>query len=168
VSVTTLDRRLKTALEPRTADPAARLRVIRTLSAAGVPTRAMFAPVIPFVNDHEIEAVAAKVAEAGAIGMGYILLRLPLEVAGLFRDWLEVHYPDRAERVMAAIRDARGGRNYDAAWGKRMRGEGPIADLIARRFEVALRRHGLAGGRFEPLRTDLFQPPGPRQGSLFD
>lgn len=167
VSVTTLDRRLKTALEPRTADPAARLRTIRALSAAGIPTRAMLAPVIPFVNDHEIEAIAERVAAAGAIGMGYILLRLPHEVAGLFSDWLEVHYPDRAARVMAAIRHARGGKVYDATWGKRMRGEGPIADLIARRFEVALRRHGLAGGRFEPLRTDLFRPPGPQQGRLF-
>jgi len=168
VSVTTLDRRLKTALEPRTADPAARLRTIRALSAAGIPTRAMLAPVIPFVNDHEIEAIAAQVAAAGAIGMGYILLRLPHEVAGLFSDWLEVHFPDRAARVMAAVRAARGGKAYDATWGKRMRGEGPIADLIARRFEVALRRHGLSGGRVEPLRTDLFKPPGPQQGSLFE
>jgi DNA repair photolyase len=168
VSVTTLDRRLKTALEPRTADPAARLRVIRALSGAGIPTRAMLAPVIPFVNDHEIEAIAEQVASAGAIGMGYIFLRLPLEVADLFRGWLDAHYPERAERVMAAIRDARGGKAYDPTWGRRMRGEGPIADLIARRFEVALRRHGLAGGRFEPLRTDLFCPPGPRQGNLFD
>jgi DNA repair photolyase len=120
------------------------------------------------VNDHEIEAIAEKVAQAGAIGMGYLLLRLPLEVEGLFRDWLDVHHPDRADRVMAAIRDARGGKAYDATWGKRMRGEGPIADLIARRFEVALRRYGLAGGRFDPLRTDLFQRPGPRQESLFD
>jgi len=167
VSVTTLDRRLKTALEPRTADPAARLRTIRALSAAGIPTRAMLAPVIPFVNDHEIEAIAAAVAAAGAIGMGYILLRLPHEVAGLFSDWLEVHYPDRAARVLAAIRHTRGGKAYDASWGKRMRGDGPIADLIARRFEVALRRNGLAGGRFEPLRTDLFRPPGPQQGELF-
>jgi DNA repair photolyase len=168
VSVTTLDRRLKTALEPRTADPAARLRVIRALSGAGIPTRAMLAPVIPFVNDHEIEAIAEQVASAGAIGMGYIFLRLPLEVADLFRGWLDAHYPERAGRVMAAIRDARRGKAYDATWGRRMRGEGPIADLIARRVDIALRRHGLTGGRFEPLRTDLFCPPGPRQGNLFD
>jgi len=168
VSVTTLDRSLKTALEPRTADPAARLRMIRALAKAGIPTRAMLAPVIPFVNDHEIERIAEAVAEAGAIGMGYILLRLPLEVAGLFRDWLDVHYPERAERVMAAIRDARGGRAYDATWGKRMRGEGPIADLIARRFALVVRQLGLDEGRHEPLRTDLFRVPGPRQERLFD
>jgi DNA repair photolyase len=168
VSVTTLDRSLKTILEPRTADPAARLRMIRALSAAGIPTRAMLAPVIPFVNDGEIERIAAAVAESGAIGMGYILLRLPLEVEGLFREWLAVHYPDRADRVMAAIRDARGGKAYDARWGVRMRGAGPVADLIARRFELAVRRHGLDTGRHGPLRTDLFRPPGPRQERLFD
>jgi DNA repair photolyase len=168
VSVTTLDRSLKTILEPRTADPAARLRMIRALSAAGIPTRAMLAPVIPFVNDGEIERIAAAVAESGAIGMGYILLRLPLEVEGLFRDWLAVHYPERADRVMAAIRDTRGGKAYDARWGVRMRGTGPVADLIARRIELAVRRHGLDTGRHGTLRTDLFRAPGPRQARLFD
>jgi DNA repair photolyase len=169
VSVTTLDRGLKTALEPRTADPAARLRVIRALSGAGVPTRALMAPVIPFVNDGEIERIAAAVKDAGAVGMGYILLRLPREVEGLVYDWLKAHFPDRAERVMAAIRGAHGGKAYDATWGKRMRGDGPIADLIAKRYEVAIKRHGLSRERMgSALRTDLFAPPGPRQQSLFD
>jgi DNA repair photolyase len=169
VSVTTLDRSLKTALEPRTADPAARLRVIRALAGAGVPTRAMMAPVIPFVNDGEMERIAEAVKDAGAIGMGYILLRLPREVEGLVYDWLKAHFPDRAERVMAAIRGAHNGKAYDPTWGKRMRGEGPIADLIAKRYEVAIRRHGLSRERMGgALRTDLFAPPGPRQQNLFD
>jgi DNA repair photolyase len=159
VSLTTLDHGLKTRLEPRAAAPAARLRVIRTLCEAGVPTGAMVAPVIPFINDHEIEDLVAAAADAGARHVGYILLRLPREVADLFVAWLEAHYPLKASRVMSAVRASRGGKAYDAAWGKRMRGEGVFADLIARRFGGALRRCGLDQAEVPALRTDLFQPP---------
>lgn len=166
VSVTTLSNELKTRLEPRTAGPAARLRVIRELSGAGVPVGAMVAPVIPFLNDHEIEDIVAAAADAGARTMNYILLRLPLEVSGLFEAWLAVHFPDRADRIMNAIRSARGGKTYDGAWGKRMRGEGDLAEMIAARFRVALKRNGILDAPQPPLRTDLFRPPGIRQLSL--
>jgi DNA repair photolyase len=167
VSLTTLDNALKTRLEPRAAGPAARLRVIERLADAGVPTGVMVAPIIPFINDHEIEAMVAAAAEAGAREAAYILLRLPLEVKDLFRAWLDAHYPLKAGRVMSAIRGARGGKDYDAAWGRRMRGEGAIAELIGRRFAAAVKRHGLGGGVRPALRTDLFQPPGVRQMGLF-
>ena len=167
VSLTTLDNELKTRLEPRAAAPAARLRVLKTLSDAGVPAGAMIAPVIPFINDHEIEDLVAAAVKAGARHLAYILLRLPLEVAGLFEAWLEAHYPLKAERVMSAVRASRGGKAYDASWGKRMRGEGVFADLIARRVAVALRRHGIEQGKFPSLRTDLFQPKGRAQMPLF-
>jgi len=166
VSLTTLSNDLKTRLEPRTAGPAARLKVIRELRAAGVPVGVMVAPVIPFVNDHELEDIVAAGAEAGAATMHYILLRLPHEVKDLFRAWLDVHYPLKAERVMSAIRSARGGKAYDARWGTRMRGEGGIAELIAVRFRAALKRHGISDARGPTLRTDLFRPPGERQLSL--
>ncbi len=169
VSLTTLDNELKARLEPRAAGPAARLRVLRELSSAGVPTGVMVAPVIPFLNDHEIEAMVQAAAEAGARSANYILLRLPLEVKDLFEEWLNVHYPLRAERVMNAIRASRGGKAYDAAWGRRMRGDGVFADLIARRFQGAARKHGLLReqrGQNE-LRTDLFRPPGRSQLDLF-
>jgi DNA repair photolyase len=167
VSLTTLNNELKTRLEPRTAAPAARLRVLRKLRDAGVPTGAMVAPVIPFINDHEIEDLVMAAAEAGVRQAAYILLRLPLEVADLFAAWLEAHFPLKADRVMSAIRASRGGKAYDATWGKRMRGEGVFADLIARRFARALARNGLEQGKLPPLRTDLFQPPGRTQMSLF-
>lgn len=167
ISVTTLDRDLKTVLEPRTADGAARLRVIRALADAGIPTRVMVAPVIPFLNDHELENILAHAAASGARQAGYILLRLPGEVAILFRDWLEVHYPDRADRVMRTMAGAHGGKTYDARFGQRQRGSGPVAELLAQRFARACRAHGLAVGGSEPLRTDLFRPPGPQQGRLF-
>jgi DNA repair photolyase len=160
VSLTTLDPELKTRLEPRTADPSARLRVIRSLTDAGVPTSVLVAPVIPFLNDHELEALVGAGAEAGATGATYILLRLPHEVYPLFSDWLEVHYPERAARIMNAIRASRGGKAYDATWGKRMRGEGAFADLIASRFAVAMKRHGLTREHRHRLRTDLFVAPG--------
>jgi DNA repair photolyase len=166
VSLTTLSNELKTRLEPRTASPAARLRVIKELSGAGVPVGAMVAPVIPFVNDHEIEDIVAAGVQAGASTMNYILLRLPHEVKDLFRDWLDVHYPMKAERVMSAIRSARGGKAYDARWGTRMRGEGNIAELIGTRFRAALKRHGILNAESPTLRTDLFCAPGQRQLSL--
>ncbi len=167
VSLTTLDNGLKTRLEPRAAGPAARLRVIRALTDAGVPTGAMVAPVIPHINDHEMETLVAAAAGAGACYLGYILLRLPLEVAGLFEAWLQAHYPLKAERVMNTIRASRGGKTYDATWGKRMRGDGAFADLIARRFALAVRRQGLDRAESPRLRTDLFQPPGLAQMPLF-
>lgn len=166
VSLTTLDSDLKTRLEPRASAPAGRLRVLRQLAEAGVPTGVMVAPVIPFLNDEEIEDMVAAAAAAGVGEASYILLRLPLEVRGLFEDWLAEHYPLRAGRVMNAIRESRGGKAYDAAWGRRMRGEGVFAELIAHRFAVAVKRHGLnRAGRGE-LRTDLFRPPGQRQLDL--
>lgn len=159
VSVTTLDRQLKTQLEPRTADPSARLRVVSTLAEAGVPVGVLFAPVIPFLNDQEIEAVVERCAGAGAGMLRYILLRLPLEVKPLFEEWLQTHYPLRAERIMGAIRDARGGKAYRAQWHKRMTGEGPVASIISQRFKSAVKKAGLHGKTLPTPRTDLFAPP---------
>lgn len=157
VSVTTLSLELKTRLEPRTASPNKRLAIIAALHEARVPVGAMVAPVIPFINDAELETIVQACVERGARELNYILLRLPLEVAPLFREWLAVHYPLKAERVMSVIRQARGGKDYDARWGQRMRGQGPFADLLQSRFARALRQHGLAGAKVPPLRTDLFR-----------
>lgn len=159
VSVTSLSNSLKGLLEPRTAGPAARLRTIAELRNAGVPTGAMIAPVIPFINDDEIEKLVLAVRDAGALTARYILLRLPLEVKPLFEEWLQVHFPDRANRVMSAVRDTRGGRAYRSQWHTRMVGQGPVAELIANRFKVALSKAGLKGTNLPTLRTDLFQPP---------
>ncbi|MEQ8858530.1 MAG: PA0069 family radical SAM protein [Pseudomonadales bacterium] len=167
VSVTTLDNDLKTRLEPRAAGPAARLRMIRELASAGVPTGVMVAPVIPFLNDHEIEAIVEAAAGSGAGEANYVLLRLPLEVRSLFESWLAVHYPMKARRIMSAVHASRGGKAYDATWGTRMRGTGVFADLIARRFAAALKKHGLECDHGHSLRTDLFRPPGFRQMDLF-
>ena len=164
ISVTTLDNELKTKLEPRTASPSARLRVIRELKDAQVPVGVMMAPVIPFINDHEIEAVVDRSAKAGAQFVGYVMLRLPFEVKDLFVEWLEEHYPLKAEHVMSRVREMRGGKAYQARWGERMRGTGIYADLIAKRFEVARRKHGLDVSRRAELRTDLFRRG---QGMLF-
>ncbi len=161
VSVTTLSNALKVKLEPRTAGPAARLRAIAGLHERGVPVSVMVAPIIPFINDHEIEAIVEQAAVNGAAAVGYVLLRLPLEVKALFEAWLDEHYPLKAKRVMAAVRDAGGGKEYNSAWGVRMRGSGPFADLVAKRIAVARRRNGLADRRLPPLRTDLFRPPSP-------
>ncbi|MCZ6643757.1 MAG: PA0069 family radical SAM protein [Gammaproteobacteria bacterium] len=167
VSVTTLSNELKTKMEPRTASPAARLRVIQELNRVGVPVGAMFAPVIPFVNDHEMEAVVAAGAAAGVRTMKYVLLRLPFEVKDLFEKWLDVHYPLKAQRVMNAIRSTRRGKAYDSTWGKRMRGEGPVAELIAQRFNKALKANGLHDVEMPELRRDLFRSPGHQQMALF-
>ena len=158
VSVTTLDAGLSRRMEPRAALPARRLEVIRRLSAAGVPVRVMVSPVIPGLTDHEMERILAAAKEAGAVGASWIMLRLPLEVAGLWREWLEAAEPGRAAKVMARVREARGGKDYDAQWGKRMRGEGLFAGLIAQRFDKAVARLGLAQ-TLPPLRCDLFRPP---------
>lgn len=168
-SITTLDNTLSARLEPRASAPHARLRAVRRLSEAGVPVGVMFAPVIPWVNDAELEAVLEAARQAGADSAGYVLLRLPHEVSPLFRDWLQTHVPDRAEHVMSTIQQLRGGKDYDARFGKRFSGEGIYADLLARRFQLACRRLGFERRRQQGLRTDLFvapRKPSP-QGELF-
>ena len=157
VSITTLDNALKTKLEPRTASPAARLRVVEAMAKAGVPVAVMAAPMIPVINDHELEAIVEAAANAGARSVRYILLRLPFEVADLFREWLDEHYPLKADHVMNRVRDMRGGREYRSEWGTRMRGEGAFAELLAKRHAVATRKHGVDSALPE-LRTDLFRP----------
>jgi len=159
VSLTTLQRPLARALEPRAAAPQRRLQVIERLSAAGIPVRVLIAPVIPVLNEPEIEALLKAAHAAGARSADYVLLRLPLEVAPLFRDWLERHHPDAARRVMQHIRDSRGGRDNDSRFGHRMCGSGAYADLIRQRFTLAARRLGLGDG--PPLRCDLFRRPSP-------
>ncbi len=167
VSVPQLDHQLARRLEPRAAAPARRIETIRRLVAAGVPTGVLVAPVIPFLNDSEIEAVLAAARVAGATMAAFIVLRLPHEVRGLFDAWLQEHYPLKRERVLSAIREMRGGRDNDPRFGSRMTGSGPFAELIARRFELASRRLGFGDGQAE-LRTDLFQRPQPgRQLDLF-
>jgi DNA repair photolyase len=169
VSLTTLDDDLKRRMEPRASGPAARLAAISKLSSSGIPTGVMFAPVVPAINDHELEDVLAAAASAGAKTAGYLLLRLPGEVRDLFYEWLETHYPERANRVRNRIRELRGGRDNDPRFGHRMRGHGPWATLLRRRFEEACRRNGLQMGRSSPLSTDLFRPPNraPGQMALF-
>ena len=158
LSVTTLDRRLARTMEPRAATPPKRLEAMRTLSEAGVPVSVMIGPVIPGLNDQEIERILDSAVAAGAKEAGYVILRLPLEVSPIFKDWLLRHYPDRFRHVMSLVRSMRGGKDYDAEWGKRMRGSGPYAWQIGRRFEIAAKRLGLNTHR-RPLRTDLFRPP---------
>lgn len=168
VSVTTLSNELKRTLEPRTASPAARLRTIRNLSAAGIPVGVMVAPVIPVLTDAELEHILEASAQAGARSAGYVLLRLPHEVKDLFREWLEANEPLRAKHVMSRLHAMRGGRDYDSRWGTRQRGEGEYAELLRKRFELACVRFGLnRGPRFTHNRT-LFTPPstGQRQLSL--
>lgn len=160
VSVTTLDRELARRMEPRAAAPQRRLQAITTLARAGIPVGVMVAPVIPQLNDRDIEAIVEAAAGAGATSAGWVLLRLPHEVAPLFRDWLAAHYPERATHVMSLVAQMRGGRDNDPAFGARMRGEGPLAALLAQRFELACRRHGLARGRDQSaLDKTRFRPP---------
>jgi DNA repair photolyase len=158
VSVTTLDRDLARRMEPRASTPAKRLEAIRRLADAGVPVAILASPMIPALNDHELEAILAAGAEAGATAANTILLRLPLELAGLFEEWLRTHVPDRADRVLSLIRQSRGGSLYRSAFGERMAGTGPHADLLRARFRAAVRRYGLGGRRWD-LRTDLFRVP---------
>jgi DNA repair photolyase len=168
VSVTTLDRDLARRMEPRVPTPLRRLQTVRRLAEAGIPVKLMLAPVVPGLTDPEIEAILAAGAEAGAQSASWVMLRLPREVSPLFRDWLAEHYPDRFNRVMSKLREMHGGQDYSAEWGKRMRGEGTYAALIAQRFRLAARRLGL-DRPLPKLRTDLFRPP-PRAGdqlSLF-
>ncbi len=166
VSVTTLDDELKRRMEPRAASPRARLAAIGKLAAAGIPVGVMFAPVVPAINDHELEAILDASAAAGAKTAGYVLLRLPGEVRELFLEWLDLHFPDRAQKVRHRIRELRGGRDNDPRFGHRMRGQGPWADLLRKRFAAACRKHGLASGRDEPLGADRFRPPNRSPGQM--
>jgi DNA repair photolyase len=162
LSLTTLDRKLARAMEPRAATPERRLEALETLSAAGIPTAVMTAPIIPALNDAEIEKLLGAAAGSGATEAGYVLLRLPLEVRDLFREWLMAEMPDRAAHVLSLIRSMRQGKDYDATWGRRMSGTGPYAWSIGRRFEIAAGRLGLNKEK-RKLRTDLFAPP-PKPG----
>ena len=162
LSITTLDRRLARAMEPRAGTPPRRLQAIRALADAGVPAGVMFAPAIPALNDHEMEAVLTAAREAGARSAGYVLLRLPLEIKDLFREWLEVNAPDRAKHVMSLVRSMRGGKDYDANWNTRMKGTGPYAEMMARRFHMAVRRLGL-NQPSKPLTLAKFRRP-PQSG----
>lgn len=167
LSVTTLDGKLARTMEPRASTPTRRLQSLRTLSDAGIPVSVMVAPIIPGLNDHEVERVLDSARAMGALEAGYVLLRLPLEVSPIFKEWLLRNYPDRYRHVLSLVRSMRGGKDYDAEWGKRMRGEGPYAWQIGRRFEIAAKRLGLNLSR-RRLRTDLFSPtPGSEQLSLF-
>ncbi|MGZ5867524.1 MAG: PA0069 family radical SAM protein [Xanthobacteraceae bacterium] len=158
LSVTTLDPALARVMEQRAATPQRRLNALRELSSAGIPTTVMVAPIIPAINDPEIERILDAAAAAGVSGAGYVLLRLPLEVRDLFKEWLMANFPDKYRHVMSLVRQTRGGKDYDAEWGKRMKGGGPYAWMIGRRFSQACERLGL-NARKTPLSTDQFKPP---------
>ncbi len=162
ISLTTLDPTIARKMEPRAAAPERRLEAIRALTAAGIPTAVMVAPIVPAINDSEIERILAAAREAGATEAGYVLLRLPLEIKDLFREWLATEFPDRAKRVITLMRSMRGGKDYDARWFARQKGTGPYAQSIAQRFRLALRLNGL-NERRQPIRTDRFVRPA-RQG----
>ncbi|WP_304164501.1 PA0069 family radical SAM protein [Phenylobacterium aquaticum] len=166
VSVTTLDRKLARSMEPRAATPERRIAAIQALSAAGVPTVVMFAPAIPGLNDHELEAVLERAAGAGAVGAGYVALRLPLEIKDLFQEWLATDHPDRAGKVMSLVRQMRGGKDYDAEWRQRMKGQGPVADVLAQRFRMAKARLNL-DRPIPELELGLFKVP-PKPGDQRD
>lgn len=169
LSVTTLDGSLARAMEPRAASPRRRLDAIRELTEAGVPTCVMVAPIVPALTDHEIERILDAAHAAGAREAGYVLLRLPLEVSDLFKQWLLVHRPDSYRHVMSLLRSMRDGKDYDSTWGRRMRGAGPYAWQIGRRFELQVKKLGMLKGGRTKLRADLFEPPvlPGRQLSLF-
>jgi DNA repair photolyase len=166
ISVTSLDRKLARSMEPRAATPEKRIDAIRRLSDAGVPVTVMFAPCIPGLNDHEMEAVLERAAAAGAKGAGYVALRLPMEIKDLFQEWLASDHPDRASRVMSLVRQMRGGKAYDSQWGSRMKGQGPIADLMRTRFVAARKRYGLENP-WGAMDLSKFRPP-PKPGGQLD
>ncbi len=166
VSVTSLDPRIAMTLEPRAPAPRKRLEAIRALSQAGIPVQVSVSPLIPSITDHETEAILEAAAEAGATRCSFIPVRLPFEVAPLFRAWLDTHFPDRSGKVMSIINEIRGGRDNDPRFGNRMRGQGPWYDLMLTRFKRARRKYGL-DAQWVPLRTDLFRPPAGAQGRLF-
>ncbi|WP_213878131.1 PA0069 family radical SAM protein [Pseudomonas sp. dw_358] len=166
ISLTTLDDELKRILEPRAAAPKARLRAIRVLTEAGVSVGVLCAPMIPMINDSELEHLLTEAKAAGAVSANYMMLRLPLEVAPLFEEWLHAHYPQRAGHVLSLIRQSRGGELYDSRFGARMRGEGVFADLLARRFEHAMKHLGMARRDSYRLDCSLFCPPGQQMNLL--
>ena len=170
LSITTLDERLQRVMEPRTSIPARRLEAVRRLSAAGIPVRVLVAPVIPGMTDHEMPAILAAAAEAGARAASYIPLRLPHGLKGLFEDWLTTHFPDRREKVLNRVRAIRGGALYDPTFGTRMRGEGIFADQMRTLFAAACRKAGIDGRTLPPLSTDAFRRPHDARGQmgLFD
>ncbi len=181
ISVTTFDDELKRLLEPRTPSGRARLKTISQLAQAGIPVTVLVAPVIPAINDSELESIVQQVSEAGASQAAYILLRLPLEIRDLFEEWLQQHFPLRAAHVMSLIRQSRGGRDNDPRFGQRMRGTGPFAELLAQRFRLSCKKYGLNMGPSSSGRCDLFTAPpsqrpqrdaatvqGEMQGDLFD
>jgi DNA repair photolyase len=165
ISVTTLDPKLARVMEPRAATPPLRLDALHELVKAGVPASALVAPVIPAINDAEIERILEAIAETGVRHAGYVLLRLPLELKDLFREWLIENFPDRYRHVINLIRDTRGGKDYDSSWGKRMTGSGPIAWMIGRRFEVACERLGFNLTSVKTT-TEHFRPPRPATDQL--
>jgi len=165
LSVTTLDRMLARTMEPRASTPLKRLEAIRELSEAGIPASVMVAPIVPGLTDPEIERILDAARAAGAQDASYVLLRLPLEVSPIFKDWLLRHFPDRYRHVMSLVRSMRDGKDYDAEWGKRMKGTGPYAWQIGRRFEIAARRLGLNAEKTK-LRTDLFVRDGKKSEQL--
>ncbi|WP_084417917.1 PA0069 family radical SAM protein [Henriciella litoralis] len=165
VSITTLDPRLSRRLEPRAAAPHRRMQTIKALSDAGIPVIAMTAPIIPALNEPELEALLESAVENGASSAGYVILRLPYELKDIVHEWLAEHYPDRAAKVINLLREMRGGQDYDANWFERGRGRGPHATLISRRFRNATRRLGLDEPR-PRLRTDLFRPPEGPDGQM--
>ena len=169
VSVTSLDANLTRKLEPRAANPARRLKTIRALADAGVPVTVMMAPIIPAVTDGEIESLLAAAADSGASGAGYVVLRLPHELKEVFAGWLDEHLPQRAQKVMAQVRAMHGGKDYNAKFFARHRGEGAFAELVAARFARAKKHYGLSRALKNPLRCDLFAPPPVKagQGGLF-
>ncbi|MBC3339153.1 PA0069 family radical SAM protein [Pseudomonas proteolytica] len=160
ISLTSLDDELKRILEPRAAAPKARLRAIRVMRQAGIPVGVLCSPMIPMINDSELESLLAEAHAAGAQSAAYMMLRLPLEVAPLFEEWLAAHYPQRAAHVMSLVRQVRGGEVYDSRFGVRMRGEGPFADLLAHRFAKAIKRLGLDRREGFNLDCSAFCPPG--------
>ncbi|SAL65440.1 radical SAM domain-containing protein [Caballeronia cordobensis] len=162
ITVTTLDAEIARTLEPRAATPSRRLRTIRTLAEAGIPVGVSIAPVIPFVTEPDMERVLEACAEAGATSASYIVLRLPWEVAPLFKDWLAAHFPDRADRVMSRVRDMRGGKDYDSNFSTRMKGEGLWADMLKQRFQKATKRLGLNARQRGILDMSEFRQPDTR------
>lgn len=167
VSVTSLDHRLSNLLEPRASAPHRRLDAIRKLSDAGIPVTVLAAPIIPGLNDMEIENIVAACADAGACAISHIVLRLPLEIADLFEEWLEAHYPERKDKVMSLIRQMRGGERYKSEFGNRMRGTGPIAELIAHRFKLARKKYNLTGRSMDLDCSGFKRPSADGQMSLF-
>ena len=166
-SLPTMDRALKRIMEPRVPSAESRLQTIELFASRGIPVSVLVAPLIPAINDNEIEAIVAASAKAGASQAHYIFLRLPHEVRDLFVEWLQTHFPDRAEHVMSLVRQASGGRDYDSRFGVRQSGRGPYADLLKKRFETACRRHGLERNRYQQrLDCSRFERPGQRQMGL--